>query len=350
MHHLKYLILLFLISGTVTVCHAQTAADTAKVKTLGDSAEGRMVAGDFHAAISLYTLQMRSPLRMGVFWYNRANAESFLSEYQNAARDYDTALSLDTTLVQAYMNQAYMYMQLHRTTEAMYAYEKGLKYRKADSIYQANMYISRGNAWLQLFKLQEAEKDFGNAIRYNKKSWQAWMQRGAVRRKLGKSKPALDDLNKANALKPKDPDILFLRGIVKSDLKNYKGAIADFNTTLKLRKNNDVYFYRGEARLKSGLDSLAREDFNKILALDKKNIAALNGRAEANYRLKHPKLSIRDYSAIIEINPKSGDAYANRAFVYSNTNEKAKGCADWQKASELGVATAKEGLKKYCGK
>jgi tetratricopeptide (TPR) repeat protein len=297
MHFSKYSIFSFLFFTAIGSHNikAQTAADTVLATRYGDTAEVKMNAGDYKGAITYYTKQIKSPLRLGTFYYNRANAESFLSQYDNSAKDYDSALRLDTTLGLAYMNQAYMYMQLHKTKEAFADYEKGLKAVK-DSQSKANMYVSRGNAYMNLGNLAEAENDLTNGLRYNAYSWQGWYQRGAVRRKLKKLKPALEDLNRANVLKPGNHDIILVRGITKYELEMYKPAVADLNTALKLEKSIDGYYFRGLAKLKLGEDSLAREDFTKILATDKKNIVALNGRAEANFKLKHPKLSLKDYS------------------------------------------------------
>jgi tetratricopeptide (TPR) repeat protein len=350
MHHIKYILFFSFIAAFSHQSQAQTAADTAFARKLNDSAEGRMVARDYHGAINLYTLQIKTGLKYGVFWYNRANAESFVLKYPEAIKDYDTALALADTLVMAYMNQAYLYMQLGKEKEAMFDYEKGLKYHKNDSTYQANMHISRGNAYISLNRHAEAEADFTSALKYNPRSGQAWLQRGAVRRKLKKLKLALEDVNKANDRMPHNADVLLLRGIIKFEMQQYKPAVNDLSAAIKIRKTTDAYYYRGQCRMKLGQDSLAREDFTRILAGDKKNIGALNSRAEANFRMKHPQLAIKDYSAVIELIPKSGDAYANRAFVYSMINDQKHACPDWQKAADLGVPQAKEGLKKYCGK
>jgi len=349
MSSLKYSLILFFISSFCATSHAQTSADTVKAVKLGDSAEGRMRAADFHAAINLYTLQLRTGIKMATIWYNRANAESFLDDFDNAAHDYDTALKLDSNIAMAYMNQAFMYMKMYKVKEAFIDYDKGLK-QKMDSPTHANMYISRGNAYMALNKFTDAEPDFSKAVKYNPNSFQAWLQLGAVRRKLKKYKEALQDLDIGYKLDNENSDLLLLRGIVKYESGAYKASIPDFNASLKLRKSNETWYYRGQARLKLKQDSLAREDFNIILSTDKNNIGALNGRGEANFKMKHPKLAIKDYSRIIELRPEGGEGYANRAYVYTQIGEKQKACADWHKASELGITAAKEAIKKLCGK
>ncbi len=348
-HFLRYIFCLCMVLAFQSQVKAQSPADTATAKRLGDSAENRMLAGDYNGATNLYTLQMKTGLKLGVFWYNRANAESFLTDYIHATKDYDTALSLDSTLVLAYMNQAYMYMQMRQVDAAMKDYAIGLN-KSLDSTNRSNMYISRGNAYMSMNRYVDAEPDFTNGIRYNPKNFQARLQRGAVRRKLKKYKQALEDLNIGYKMQPKNADLLLLRGIVKCESGNYKAAIPDITASLKIKKSNEAWFWRGQARLKLGQDSLARNDFNSILQNDKKNIGALNGRAEANFKMKHPKLALKDYSAVVDLIPDKGEAYANRAFVLTQMGETAKACPDWHKAAELGVEAAKEAIKKYCGK
>ena len=57
---------------------------------------------------------------------------------------------------------------------------------------------------------------------------------------------AIKNLNMAIAAKPNDFEAYFLRGIAKYSLNDYKGAVDDFTTTLKIHPLYvRAYHYRG---------------------------------------------------------------------------------------------------------
>jgi len=281
-------------------------------------------------------------------YYDRAQAETYLMKYDNAIRDYDTVIGLDSSAAAAYMNQAYLYMQVHKTDKALLDYEKGLKIDK-DSEMRAAIYLSRGNAYLSLKKEKEAEADFSNTIVYNPNSWQAYLQHGSIRRFQHDNKEALKDLNAAYRLKPTDPDVLLLRGVIMYEEAMYKECISDLKESTKVRKNNDTWFYLGMSEMKIGDDSLAREYLTKLIENDPKNVLVLNTRGKINFDMKHPDLAIKDYSRVIQLKPKGGEGYANRAYVYAQIGQHDKACEDLHKAASLGVKKAQDVLKKYCG-
>jgi len=285
---------------------------------------------------------------MQYMYADRAQAETYLAKYNEAIRDYDTVIGLDSSAAAAYMNQAFLYMQTHQVDKAFEDYAKGLKADKDSSIRSA-IYLSRGNAYLSIKKEHEAEEDFTSALTYNPNSWQAYLQRGSIRRFAKDTKNALIDLNMAYKLKPNDPDVLLLRGMIMYEGNMYRESIAALKEALKVRKNNDTWFYLGMAEMKIGEDSMAREYFTKIIENDPKNVLALNTRGKINFDMKHPDLAIKDYTRVIQLKPKSGEGYANRAFVYAQIGDHDKACIDLHKAASLGIKKAQEAVKKYCG-
>jgi len=319
------------------------------MKAYGDSAREKMAAGDYAGAYKYCDYRIKkTPFRMQFMYYDRAQAETYLGKVDNAIKDYDTVIMLDSSSA-AYMNQAYLYMQVHKTDKAMYDYGKAIKDTK-DSGLLADVYLSRGNAYLSLKQTKEAGSDFTQTLAYNPHSWQAWLQRGSIYRFSKDYSNALRDLNEAYKLKPTDPDILLLRGVVMYESGMFKESISALKESAKVRKNNDTWYYLGMAEMNIRHDSLAREYFTKLLDNDPKNVLVLNTRGKVNFDMKHPLLAIKDYTKVIELKPNSGEGYANRAYVYSSIGERDKACADLHKASSLGLTKANEAIKKYCGK
>jgi tetratricopeptide (TPR) repeat protein len=319
------------------------------MKAYGDSAHARMAAGDYQGAFKYCDYRIKkTPFRMQFMYYDRAQAETYLGKVDNAIRDYDTVIMLDSSSA-AFMNQAYLYMQTHKTDKAMYDYGKALKNTK-DSTLLADIYLSRGNAYLTLKQTKEAGDDFTQALTYNPHSWQSWLQRGSIYRFAKDYKNALIDLNEAYRLKPTDADILLLRGVIMYESGMFKESIAALKESAKVRKNNDTWYYLGMAEMNTGHDSLARDYLTKLLETDSKNVLVLNTRGKINFEMKHPLLAIKDYTKVIELKPKGAEGYANRAYVYSSIGDRDKACADLHKAASLGLTKANEAIKKYCGK
>ena len=104
------------------------------------------------------------------------------------------------------------------------------------------------------------------------------------------------------------------RGTTEVLLKNYKGAIEDFNQAIKLNpKNAESYINRGTAR-----------DY-----------------------LKDYKREIEDFNKGIELDSKNGYAYLMRGLANISLRQKSKGCLDFSKAGELGNKVAYEFIKRY---
>lgn len=105
------------------------------------------------------------------------------------------------------------------------------------------------------------------------------------------------------------------RGLSKDDLKDYRGAIADYNNAIEINPNYSNAFV---------------------------------GRGNSNLSLKDYPGAIEDYTKAIELNPNYGDAYYNRGVSKLNLNQKESACLDWIKAEELGDSDAYDLIKQYC--
>jgi tetratricopeptide (TPR) repeat protein len=111
-------------------------------------------------------------------------------------------------------------------------------------------------------------------------------------------------------------DDYFLRGLGKDKLRDYRGAIADYNQAISLNPNFSVA-YNNRAILKNEkLNDIqgALTDYNQAISLNPNFAIVYNNRG----RLKDEKLNdvqgaLSDYNQSIAINPKYSLAYYNRA-------------------------------------
>ena len=76
---------------------------------------------------------------------------------------------------------------------------------------------------------------------------------GLIKSKLGDNKSAIKDYDTAISLDGKNGSAYVMRGISKSDLDDYNGAIADFNQAISLNaKDSSAYSMRACVKIQMG--------------------------------------------------------------------------------------------------
>jgi tetratricopeptide (TPR) repeat protein len=102
----------------------------------------------------------------------------------------------------------------------------------------------------------------------------AWFARGGFALTLSLAKEALESFDKAAAIEPKRADLQFLRGRALQDLGRHQPALGAFRAEPNKEGNPAYYFYRG-------LASKAVRDYKGALADFDKSDTALEGGRQA---------------------------------------------------------------------
>jgi lipoprotein NlpI len=203
-----------------------------------------------------------------------------------------------------------------------------------------------------------------------------------------------DSLSKEIAKHEKDPELYFMRGLVKEHMGADQGAKEDFDRSfqlgnrkreifMKLGKFNyaqvhgpiaisyfnsvlkkdstdaEAYLHRGIARLYypnfkfSSLKERMKEsvsDFSTALKYHPDYIPALIMRGYANYILEAREAGIFDLTTATELAPKEQIVYILLGKMYIETKQQQMACATFTKAVENGVEVPAGLLKQACGK
>ena len=174
-------------------------------------------------------------------------------------------------------------------------------------------YSNKASARFMKFDIEGAIECLNEAIRISPRNPQLYLNRGFVKHVIRDYKGAMQDYNEALNINPKFAFAYNNRGVLKVSMNDISGAMEDYATALSINGNySDVYYNRGN--LKYMTDDLkgALDDYDKAIELNPKDSEAYNNRGVVKKRLNYNVGALSDYSQAIAINPKGSIAYANR--------------------------------------
>jgi tetratricopeptide (TPR) repeat protein len=147
-------------------------------------------------------------------------------------------------------------------------------------------YMARGDAYLELEKVDKAIADYGVAISVDRKYASAYHRRGNAWQRKGEYYTAIADYDEAIRLYAGSsgardratayPD----RGLVWSFKREYDKAIADFTEAIRLDPNDTMfYLHRANAWAEKGEYGKTIADYTQAIRVDSKDARFYSGRA-----------------------------------------------------------------------
>ncbi len=195
---------------------------------------------------------------------------------------------------------------------------------------------------------ENAIKQLDKAIAVNSKFTSAFIMRGDIKSNTKDYKGAMDDYNRAIEIDPSDPEAYKARGTVKVKIQDYTGAINDYSLAIEKNSNDaEAYNFRGVAMATSGNYDGAIRDYNNALELNPKYAEAFANKADAKIHLGKYFEALKDCNFAIQFT-ELAVAYYYRGLAKVNLGDKMGGCLDMSKSGELGYQDAYIMIKKYC--
>ena len=146
-------------------------------------------------------------------------------------------------------------------------------------------------------------------------------------------------INKALIKNPKDAKLFKLRGDLKYESDDIKGAIADYSKAILLNpKDATVYFARGKAKWILDNYNGAILDYNRAIILNSKDKEIYKSRAEVKNYYEAFNGAIQDYNKAIELNDTI--SYLERGMLKLIVNNEKGAISDFDKYVELKVDKA----------
>ncbi len=171
--------------------------------------------------------------------------------------------------------------------------------------------LVRGDAGQAVANYTEALKD---ATLPNDRRATILNDRAVAYARLGQTKLAIDDFNRAAQLFPEYAAIYNNRGNLLLALGYPDEAIKDFNRAIVLAPGYAAALSnRAGAYAKEGHNDLAIRDYTAAVKLMPQSAAPLAGRGRVHLAAGRPHAAIRDFSRAVTADPRFAAAYRNRA-------------------------------------
>ncbi len=199
-------------------------------------------------------------------------------------------------------------------------------------------YNQRGLAYKQAGDLENALRDYSQAIVLLPDYDFALTNRGIVYKELGRFQEAWDDHTQAIAKNPDFSEAYLNRGNVLFSAGDYQGAIADYNKaimTVNISARRKSTLYRAEVYSRRGAGyffmkdyAQALRDFNEALEINPDNVVALDNRAIIFSIRKQKDKALIDFARSLRLVPNNAVNYTNRAQLYYESGDKTAALAD----------------------
>ena len=158
---------------------------------------------------------------------------------------------------------------------------------------------------------------------------------GNTKYDLGDYKGAIADFDTAIRLNP-DAAVYNNRGLAKGNLGQYFAAIADFDTTIRIKPDYaGAYYNRGVAKSELGQYFAAIADYDTTIRLKPDEAITYLSRGNAKRKLGQHSAAITDFDTAIRLNPDYADAYNNRGLAKSDLGQHFAAITDFDTAIRL---------------
>ena len=241
-------------------------------KTVGSS--GNMAELDREAQSATAEIEdSKGDGKKAKIWaYMNSGGEKYaLKDYKGAIADSDLVIAIDPQNSSAYLYRGNAKSSLWYEKDAIADYDRAIA---IDPRYGV-AYLSRGGTKDLLGDYEGAIADYDRAAAIHHSAKSAREQHKS-RLKQYRSTVAKYDREislqerAANASNPQDGMAYLFRGNAKANLRNYKGAIADYDRAIAIDPQNSLaYFSRGEAKHSLGDRQGGIADMNTMVQLSK---------------------------------------------------------------------------------
>jgi tetratricopeptide (TPR) repeat protein len=175
--------------------------------------------------------------------------------------------------------------------------------------------------------------------------------RGIVKSIMGDYTGAMDDYNQALKINDANGNAYFNRALILYEQKQYLPALKDFDMAIQIKPDAEIYNRRANAKCRLNDLRGAFDDYSSAIKMDSAYCVAYLNRGLLKYALKDYKSAIDDYNVCIKLQPDYSLAYYNRGLAKNKLDDWQGEIIDYTSAIEFKpdfeAAYNKRGLAKY---
>ena len=193
----------------------------------------------------------------------RGDTYRLMERYEEAIADLTRAIDLKPDDAGMIASRGVTYRGMERYEEALADLTRVIDLKSDD----AGMIASRGVTYRLMERYEEALADLTRVIDLNPDDAGMIALRGETYRLMERYEEALADLTRAIDLKPDDGWAIAICGGTYLLMERYEEALADLSRALELKASHWTLYERGNAYRKLDQPSLAQADFQKAIQL-----------------------------------------------------------------------------------
>jgi tetratricopeptide (TPR) repeat protein len=231
-------------------------------------------------------------------YFDRGNEWKAKGNHYCAIADYDKAIAINPTFVDAFVSRAHMWWR-------------------------------QGNS-------RRALADLDEAVRLHSNHAPSFYHRGYIKERIGQLDAAISDLSEAIRIRPKYSDAYFTRGLAWERKRDYANAIKDFDEYVRLEPDApEGHAARGDVLDSNGAYNEAIAAYDTAIDLDASFWDAYKSRGIARTNLGNYAEAIADFDIYIKQNPEDAGCYESRARARFLNGEFSHAVADAARAFQL---------------
>ena len=310
---------------------------------------------DYEAAIQRDPENLEAYFQKGLIYFNASSHSQAIEDFTYVIDNIDGS----------HTRAIYFGSDLHGTKGTFMSTLQSMKGR---------VFQYRGLAYQESEKWKLAEKDFDYSLQYDSTA-DVFINRSLLYQKRGETTRAINDLNLAIKIDPTNylawynlvllsdsvllpseliddetfTPMMNLFGANAYESNEYEQSIIYYSKALAADNKDDLALIgRGKAYLRTQAYANGRSDFLKALQLNPERSESLFLVGNSFFYEQAYEQALGFYEQYLSIDRNYANVWYNAAMSYLSISEKEKGCICLERASELGMDRATEGVTKYC--
>jgi tetratricopeptide (TPR) repeat protein len=339
-------------NGAIVLNQINNEEDSILVANSFETGLDKYHTKDYEGAISDFNKVIGTESTHFEAYLYRGLSSYYSSDYINALSEYDMAISLDSKKTDPYFYRGLLYVKIENWKQgnkdlkrAIKGYNKQLKEDKLNVSAQ----LKRASAKFITGNLFAAEDDYSYIVELHPNNVRAYFYRGRVRLELRNYNGAVADFEKVLELDSLNGDAMFQLAEVKEKQGDMESAAEYYSRIGKVFPGYETrYILQGEHELDQKQYSNALKSFEIALKINANNFEVYKKRGQVQFQKKNYRDAVKDYSEYLDHFPNDPEVNYLNGLAKMKLGDRTGACEDFHTAESFGNEDASKAAKKFC--